>query len=52
MYPNSINAYSIITNTASIMYGSTASTIREKKTIRHSWENIIMLIAKRKTKGR
>jgi hypothetical protein len=51
-YDNIINAYSIINNTASIIYGSIASAIREKKTIRHNWENIKMLIAKRKTKGR
>ena len=49
MYAKNINAYSIIVNTASIMNGSIASTIREKKLITHNSENVIMLIAKKKT---
>lgn len=48
IYPNNINAYSIITSTASTINGSIASAIREKKTIIHNSENNIMLIARRK----
>jgi hypothetical protein len=49
IYPNNINAYSIITSTASTINGSIASAIREKKTIIHNSENNIMLIARRKS---